>query len=444
MKLRLTALLLVLILVSTIMVSAFATETTAPVPGETAPETTVDPAAEPAAETTEEPAEEAAPDSAEEILAEEPVIEVPEASRNAIMFVDLADMVKKNSPAYKALRANASAIDDAADQVDKLNDALVQISAGLKEIDAQIAALEQNTEMDDETKAAAKAALQTEKSKLQKQQQQAQSGITGLSSMANQDTSQLEGGANQLILGCETMYIALVGLEVQETALVRQLAALDRTIAELKVRQEWGQISQLQLMEAENGRASLVSGLTTLRMNMTNLRMQLENMLGEDITGTIEVGTLPRVTSEQLSAIDPEADLKMVLRRSPDVQAAENQEDSLRNSGLTGDLLDSMSSAADYGIESAKLQAEMKFRSLYGELMDCRQVLTAAKASLEVEQLAYQAEELKYSKGTISKNAFLAAADELQTAKEAVLTAENNLFSTYNEYNWAAKHGIFM
>ena len=140
MKLRLTALLLVLILVSTIMVSAFATETTAPVPGETAPETTVDPAAEPAAETTEEPAEEAAPDSAEEILAEEPVIEVPEASRNAIMFVDLADMVKKNSPSYKALRANASAIDDAADQVDKLNDALVQISAGLKEIDAQIAA----------------------------------------------------------------------------------------------------------------------------------------------------------------------------------------------------------------------------------------------------------------------------------------------------------------
>ena len=443
MKLRLTALLLVLILVSTIMVSAFATETTAPASGETTPETTVDPAAEPAAATTEEPAEEAAPDSAEEILAEEPVIEVPEASRNAIMFVNLADMVKKNSPAYKALRANASAIDDAADQVDKLSDALVQINAGLKEIDAQIAALD-SAEMDDDAKAEAKDALLAEKAKLQKQKEQAQSGITGLSSMANQDTSQLEGGANQLILGCETMYIALVGLEVQETALVRQLASLDRTIAELKVRQEWGQISQLQLMEAENGRASLVSGLTTLRMNMTNLRMQLENMLGEDITGTIEVGTLPRVTSEQLSAIDLEKDLKLAVRRSPDVQAAESQEDSLYDLGLTGDLWDSMSSAADYGIESAKLQAEMNFRSLYAELMDCRQVLTAAKASLEVEQLAYQAEELKYNKGTISKNAFLTAADELQTAKEAVLTAENNLFSTYNEYNWAVKHGIFM
>ena len=179
-------------------------------------------------------------------------------------------------------------------------------------------------------------------------------------------------------------------------------------------------------------------------MNMTNLRMQMENMLGEKITGTIAVGTLPRVTSEQLAAIDLEKDLKLVLRRNPDIQAAESQEDALFGSNMPDDLYDSMSDAADYGVKSAKLQAEMKFRSLYAELMDCRQVLTAAQGALEVEQLAYQAAELKFKQGSISKNALLTAADELQTAKEAVLTAENNLFSTYNEYNWAVKHGIFM
>jgi outer membrane protein TolC len=113
-------------------------------------------------------------------------------------------------------------------------------------------------------------------------------------------------------------------------------------------------------------------------------------------------------------------------------------------SSLGGDIWDGMTSAADYGVKSAKLQAEMKFRSLYGELMDCRQVLTAAQGALEVEQLAYQASELKFNQGAISKNVLLTAADELQTAKEAVLTAENNLFSTYNEYTWAVKHGIFM
>ena len=431
MKQKITALLLVMALVSTFAVSAFATETTE-APTDTA-STTAGESAGALTSTETEPSDAAAgdtaADSAEKILNQDPAIEVGEASPDMVMFVDLADMVKKNSPAYKALRANASAIDDAEDQVSSLKTQLAQVEAALAALNAK----PELTEAD-----------QAQIAQLQSQKAQLQSGISGLSSMANQDTSQLDGGANQLILGSESIYIALVGLEIQETALVRQLTSLDRTLAELKVRHEWGQVSQLQLMEAENGRASLVSGLTTLRMNITNLRMQLENMLGEKITGTIEVGTLPRVTAEQLSAIDVEKDLKMVLRRNPDVQAAENQESSLFDSGMSGDLLDSMSDAADYGVKSAKLQAEMKFRSLYGELMDCRQVLTNAKSTLEVEQLAYQAEALKYNQGTISKNAFLAAADELQTAKEAVLTAENNLFSTYNEYNWAVKHGIFM
>ena len=424
MKQKFTAWLLVLALVSAIAVSAVATETTEQTPSETTttvtPETTTEPAAEAAGDV--------AADSAEEILDQAPVIPVEEASANMVMFADLASMVKKNSPSYKAVQANAGAIDDAADQVSAMK-------LRLATVEANLAAL---------NKAELTADEQKELAKLQAEKAQLQSGISGLSSMASQDTSQLTGSANLLILGCETMYITLVGLEIQEDALVRQLAALDRTIAELKVRQEGGLVSKLQVMEAESGRASLVSGLTTLRMNMTNLRMQLENMLGEKITGTIAVGSLPRVTLEQLSAIDLEKDLKQVLRRNPDIQAAESQEDSLFNSGMTGDLWDSMSDAADYGVKSAKLQAEMKFRSLYAELMDCRQVLTAAQGALEVEQLAYQAAELKFHQGAISKNVLLTAADELQTAKEAVLTAENNLFSTYNEYNWAVKHGIFM
>ena len=427
MKQKFTASLLVLALVSAIAVSAFATETTAQTPSETTTIVSTDTAAE-----TTTSANDVAADSAEEILDQAPALAVEEASPNMVMFVDLAGMVKKNSPSYKALTANAGAIDEAADQVAKLETQLEQVKSLL-------ALLQQDPTLEG-TEAVGGMTI----AQLQASQAQLQSGISGLSSMANQDTSQLEGSANLLILGCETMYITLVGLEIQEDALVRQLASLDRTIAELKIRQEGGQISRLQVMEAENGRASLVSGLTTLRMNMTNLRMQMENMLGEKITGTIAVGTLPRVTSEQLSAIDLEKDLKQVLRRNPDIQAAESQEDALFGSNMPDDLYDSMSAAADYGVKSAKLQAEMKFRSLYAELMDCRQVLTAAQGALEVEQLAYQAAELKFKQGSISKNALLTAADELQTAKEAVLTAENNLFSTYNEYNWAVKHGIFM
>lgn len=443
MNKRLTALLLALALIFSVgMVSALADEETQ------TPEENAAAAAE-TAETTE--AAETAGDTAAETESntetaqpkeDAPVIEIEEASPNAVMFADLEALVKKNGPAYKSLQANASAIDDAQKQLDDYRTLLGQIDAGLAEVNQDLAALEKKDELSEEEQAQ-KAALQREKTKLETRRGQIQSGITGLSSMAGQDTTQLEAGAKQVILGCETVYITLVDLEIQEAALVRQLDALDRTLAALRVRAEGGQVSQLQLMEVESGRESLASGLQTLRMNMTNLRMQLEYMLGEDITGTAEVGTLPRVTADQLAAVDLEKDLKQVLRRGADIQAAKNQRDAVDVSGMGGDLEDSMSAAADYGVKSAQLQTEMKFRSLYAQLMDQRQVIAAARTALETEQLAYDAVQLKYDRGSVSRHELLTAADELQTAKETVVTAENKLFATYNQYNWAVKHGIF-
>lgn len=348
MNKRLTALLLALALIFSVgMVSALADEETQ------TPEENAAAAAE-TAETTE--AAETAGDTAAETESntetaqpkeDAPVIEIEEASPNAVMFADLEALVKKNGPAYKSLQANASAIDDAQKQLDDYRALLGQIDAGLAEVNQDLAALEKKDELSEEEQAQ-KAALQREKTKLE-----------------------------------------------------------------------------------------------TLRMNMTNLRMQLEYMLGEDITGTAEVGTLPRVTADQLAAVDLEKDLKQVLRRGADIQAAKNQRDAVDVSGMGGDLEDSMSAAADYGVKSAQLQTEMKFRSLYAQLMDQRQVIAAARTALETEQLAYDAVQLKYDRGSVSRHELLTAADELQTAKETVVTAENKLFATYNQYNWAVKHGIF-
>ena len=50
--------------------------------------------------------------------------------------------------------------------------------------------------------------------------------------------------------------------------------------------------------------------------------------------------------------------------------------------------------------------------------------------------------ELKYRQGNISHNALLKAEDSLNEAKEAVRTASENLFASYNSYRWAAEHGI--
>ena len=98
--------------------------------------------------------------------------------------------------------------------------------------------------------------------------------------------------------------------------------------------------------------------------------------------------------------------------------------------------------AAQYTYNSTIQEYELKFRTLYAQVQDYKQILNAAKVSLESEKLSFAASELKYQQGTISQNAYLTAQDELKAAEEAVQTAANDLFSSYNTYCWAVQHGI--
>jgi len=419
MNKRLIALLLALALILSVgMVSALADEETRPAEENAAAAETADTATvEEAVQTVEEaPAEE-----------ETPLLIMGNPAADAVKFADLAELVRKNCPTYGALAAQIEYVEETKDYVADLQGKLAQLVA-------HIAELSKDPEADPAMLAG-----------LQAQQVQLQTAISSFASVAQQDTTQMEAGCDQIVMGCESLYIGLVNLEIQETALVRQIASLERTLEELEVRREWGQVSKLQVMELENGLHTATSGLATLRMNKTNLKMQLEQMIGEKITGTVSVGTLPRGAAEQLNAVDVEKDLKTVLRKNPEVQAANDADNALWNmdeNSMSEDMWDALDDANDYTLENAKQQAEIKFRLLCVSLTNSRQAVENAKAALELEQLTYDAAELKYQQGTISKNALLTAEDDLQTAKEAVVTAENDLFAAYNQYNWAVKHGI--
>lgn len=266
---------------------------------------------------------------------------------------------------------------------------------------------------------------------------------------------QLKAIQDQLVLAAESTYIALVELEVQEGSLQRQLNALNRTVEEMELRYQMGQISALQLAEVKAGRTALVSGLQTLRMNIQNVKMQLEVLLGAEITGEIALAGVPEVTEAELAAMNMAADLETYKTASYDVYAAgktledaeEDYEDAcdeykrndykveFRNAKRTWQ-------AAQYTYNNTVQGYELQFRQLYAQVQDYKQILEAAKVSLECEKSAFQASELKYQQGTISHNAYLTAAEDLQAAEETVQTAANNLFSSYNTYCWAVKNGV--
>ena len=260
---------------------------------------------------------------------------------------------------------------------------------------------------------------------------------------------------DQIVMGGEALYVALAGLEIKEAGLQRQLTALNRTVEEMELRYNMGQISALQLSQVKAGRSSLVSGLETLRMNISNYKLQLEMMIGAEQTGGITLGTLPEVTAEELEKMNLEEDLLSAKTNSYALHEAsltlEDAAEAYDDAGGDGyskpekyeyKKAKHTWNSAQYTYNNTIQEFELKFRTLYAQVQDCYQIWSAALVSLDSEQHSFQAAEMKYQQGSISKNAYLDAQDTLAAAEETVKTAANDLFSMYNTYCWAVQHGI--
>lgn len=266
---------------------------------------------------------------------------------------------------------------------------------------------------------------------------------------------QLNNLEDQIVMAGESLYTALAAMESQERGLRRQLEAMDRTVEEMELRYQLGQISAMQLSEVKSGQTSLQSGLATLSMNIQNYKLQLEMLIGAEQTGGIALGELPEVTEEQLNAMDLERDLAAARERSYELydagltleDARDQYKEDADNWAYNEKRLEFRNAqrtwnAAQYTYNNTLQNYELKFRTLYAQVGDYRQIWQAAQVALESERSSYAASELKYQQGTISLNALLTAEDDLRAAEEKVRSAAGDLFSTYNTYCWAVEHGI--
>lgn len=266
---------------------------------------------------------------------------------------------------------------------------------------------------------------------------------------------QLRDAENQLLMAGQTLYINLLGLEDQSAALARQTAALDRTIEEVKLRYELGQVSAMTLQQTEAGKTQAESGKAALDAAVAQLRRQLNAMTGEELTAPLTLNALPGVTAEQLAAMDVEKDLEKAKAVSYDLYAAkltlddadEEYKDKAGDLGYNEDNYEYIAvkhrwQAAQYTYNAAVQNFELSFRSLYDSVQSYASALNAAKVSLECERSDLAAAQLRYEQGTISENALHTAEDELYTAQDTVSGAERDLFTAYNNYRWAVDYGL--
>ena len=266
---------------------------------------------------------------------------------------------------------------------------------------------------------------------------------------------QLRDAENQLLMAGQTLYINLLGLEDQSAALTRQTAALDRTIEEVKLRYELGQVSAMTLQQTEAGKAQAESGKAAIDAAVAQLRRQLNAMIGEELTAPLTLNALPGVTAEQLAAMDVEKDLERAKAISYSLYAAkltlddadEEYKDKAGDLGYNEDNYEYIAvkhrwQAAQYTYNAAVQNFELSFRSLYDSVQSYASALNAAKVSLECERSDLAAAQLRYEQGTISENALHTAEDELYTAQDTVSGAERDLFTAYNNYRWAVDYGL--
>ncbi len=266
---------------------------------------------------------------------------------------------------------------------------------------------------------------------------------------------QLRNAQDQVVMAAQSLYVALTELEGNGRSMGRSLSALDRTVQELELRYQLGQISALTLQQTKAGRTSLVSGQQTLEMNIANYKIQLEQMIGAELSGKIQLQALPQVTEEALKSMDLETDLAAAKEASYALFAAkhtlddaqEDFKDAGKKYGYNEKKYQYVAAqhtwqAAQYTYHAAVQSFENGFRTLYLQVKDYQQVLGAAKTALACEKDNYSTTQLKYEQGAVSQNKLLDAADAVSAAEDKVNSASTDLFSAYNNYRWAVECGI--
>lgn len=266
---------------------------------------------------------------------------------------------------------------------------------------------------------------------------------------------QLENAQDQVAMAGESLYIALTEMELNGQTLSRSITALDRTIKELNLRYDLGQISALTLEQTKAGRTSALSGQETLTMNIGTYKTQLEQMIGAELTGKIKLQGLPQVTGQQLAAMDLDKDLAAAKEASYTLFAAQRTLDDARddfkdtaeaNMYSTGKYqyvaAQHQWQAAQYTYNAAVQSFETSFRTLYLQVKDYQQVLQASKTALATEKDNFAAAQKKHDLGNLSDNALADAKDKVSEAQDKVDGAAIDLFSAYNNYRWAVDHGI--
>lgn len=387
----------------------------------------------------------------------------PVQDEQAIGFTGLEKTVRANNLTIRGFQKTLSSIENT-DIESQFLMQKIQYSEQIKMYEQQAAAYQNavtaltnalaDPALDGATQAALQAQLVTAKLNLTMSQesgkeiQQALDNIDDLQEDAqNQldDTyaetkAQLDNTANQIVVGAQTAYLGIISTREGIETLDRNLAALDRQITVVEKQVELGMAAPLTLENLQQSRRSAAAQRETLELVQQTAENQLSLLCGNTAGTTVKPTTAPTVTAKQLSDMNYTADLAEAMDNSYSIWSAQ---DAARKA--SNDYEDDVTStvdayeAAKLTLENTKESVKNSFRQLYLDVQDKKRLLDEAQAAYDMEEKNFAVDQLQYDRGMISQMDYLTAQDDLAAKQDAVTTAEHDLFTAYNTYDWARR-----
>ena len=324
---------------------------------------------------------------------------------------------------------------------------------GLKEVIqntvtlSTLSSLSQYSQMQAASLKASKESLEDQLDDLKEQKQDYQKTL--------KDTErQIDYAADQTISGAESLYLTILSTQLQLDGLKNNtLASTQRSLKEIELRYQLGQVSKLTLTQVQNGYESLESSITSLENTVSTLYRSLQSLMGDVPTGKLRLLDTPSVTANELSYLNYASDLSKAKEKSYTLytadRAVEDAEDAMNDARRDEGKNSYQYKMAEYAYQSsiykkdaAVANFEASFLNLYKAIAPAQTALAAKQSALAYEQQMYAVAEKKYQLGNLSANALQDAKDTLDSAQRDVEAAQLDLFTAYHSYDQAVKLGL--
>lgn len=324
---------------------------------------------------------------------------------------------------------------------------------GLKEVIqntvtlSTLSSLSQYSQMQAASLKASKESLEDQLDDLKEQKQDYQKTL--------KDTErQIDYAADQTISGAESLYLTILSTQLQLDGLKNNtLASTQRSLKEIELRYQLGQVSKLTLTQVQNGYESLESSITSLENTVSTLYSSLQSLMGDVPTGKLRLLDTPSVTANELSYLNYASDLSKAKENSYTLytadRAVEDAEDAMNDARRDEGKNSYQYKMAEYAYQSslykkdaAVASFEASFLNLYKAIAPAQTALAAKQSTLAYEQQMYAVAEKKYQLGNLSANALQDAKDTLDSAQRDVEAAQLDLFTAYHSYDQAVKLGL--